>query len=149
MLKTSANPGGLPIEVFDQLRTGVVEDRTQFWKDLSLPFYGYNRADAKMSEGVREAFVHQGLLAGFPASYFCIKAFSETDLTPDLGKIDVPTLVLHGDDDQIVPFADSALLSSKMVKNAKLQIMKGAPHGMCTTRKHEINEALLTFILKG
>jgi non-heme chloroperoxidase len=146
MLKTPANPGGLPIEVFDQLRTGVVEDRSQFWKDLSLPFYGYNRAGAKISEGVRESFVLQGLLAGFPASYFCIKAFSETDLTPDLAKFDVPTLVLHGDDDQIVPIADSALLSSKLIRNAKLSIFKGAPHGMCTTRKHEVNEALLAFI---
>jgi non-heme chloroperoxidase len=149
MLKTAANPGGLPIEVFDQLRKGVVEDRSQFWKDLSLPFYGYNRAGAKISEGVREAFVHQGMMAGFPASYFCIKAFSETDLTPDLAKFDVPTLVLHGDDDQIVPIADSALLSSKLIKNARLEIFKGAPHGMCTTRKHEVNEALLAFILKG
>ncbi len=149
MLKTSFNPGGLPIEVFDQLRKGVVEDRSQFWKDLSLPFYGYNRAGAKISEGVREAFVHQGMMAGFPASYFCIKAFSETDLTPDLAKFDVPTLVLHGDDDQIVPIADSALLSSKLIKNARLEIFKGAPHGMCTTRKHEVNEALLAFILNG
>jgi non-heme chloroperoxidase len=146
MLKTAANPGGLPIEVFDQLRTGVVEDRTQFWKDLSLPFYGYNRPGSKISEGVRESFVHQGMIAGFPASYFCIKAFSETDLTEDLSKFDVPTLVLHGDDDQIVPYADSALLSSKMIKNATLKLFKGAPHGMCTTRKHEINEALLAFL---
>jgi non-heme chloroperoxidase len=149
MLKTPANPGGLSIEVFDQLREGVVEDRSQFWKDLSLPFYGYNRAGAKLSAGVREAFVHQGMMAGFPASYFCIKAFSETDLTPDLAKFDVPTLVLHGDDDQIVPIADSALLSSKLIKKARLEIFKGAPHGMCTTRKHEVNEALLAFILKG
>lgn len=148
MLKTEANPGGLPIEVFDQLRTGVVEDRPQFWKDLSLPFYGYNRAGAKVSEGVREAFVRQGMMAGFPASYFCIKAFSETDLTPDLARFDVPTLVLHGDDDQIVPIADSALLSSKLIRNAQLEILKDAPHGLCTTRKHEVNEALLAFILK-
>lgn len=149
MLKTPANPGGLAIEVFDQLRQGVIEDRSQFWKDLSLPFYGYNRADAKISEGVREAFVHQGMMAGFPASYFCIKAFSETDLTPDLARFDVPTLVLHGDDDQIVPIANSALLSSKLIRNASLKILQGAPHGMCTTRKHEVNEALLAFILKG
>ena len=103
MLKTAANPGGLPIEVFDQLRAGVAADRSQFWKDLSMPFYGYNRPGAKISEGVRESFWLQGMMAGFPASYFCIKAFSETDLTEDLKKIDVPTLILHGDDDQIVP----------------------------------------------
>ena len=133
MLKTPANPGGLPVTVFDELRANVVADRSKFWKDLSLPFYGYNRPGAKVSEGVREAFWRQGMLAGFPASYFCIKAFSETDLTEDLKKIDVPTLILHGDDDQIVPIGASAMLSSKLVKNAKLEIYKGAPHGMCTT----------------
>jgi non-heme chloroperoxidase len=146
MLKTKANPGGLPIEVFDQLRAGVVEDRSQFWKDLSLPFYGYNRPGAKISEGVRDSFWLQGMMAGFPASYFCIKAFSETDLTEDLKKFDVPTLVLHGDDDQIVPFADSAPLSAKLIKNAVLKVYKGAPHGMCTTLKHQVNEELLAFI---
>jgi len=146
MLKTTANPGGLPIEVFDQLRASVVADRSQFWKDLSLPFYGYNRPGAKISEGVRESFWWQGMMAGFPASYFCIKAFSETDLNEDLKKVDVPTLVLHGDDDQIVPVADSALLSSKIIKNATLKVVKGAPHGMCTTHKDLVNEALLFFI---
>jgi non-heme chloroperoxidase len=146
MLKTSANPGGLPIEVFDQLRAGVQADRSKFWKDLSMPFYGYNRPGAKISEGVRESFWLQGMRAGFPASYFCIKAFSETDLTEDLKKIDVPTLVLHGDDDQIVPIEDSALLSAKIVKNAKLVVYKGAPHGMCTTLKDKVNEELLAFI---
>ena len=146
MLKTAANPGGLPIEVFDQLRTGVIEDRSQFWKELSLPFYGYNRPGAKISEGVRESFWLQGMMAGFPASYFCIKAFSETDLTEDLKRFDVPTLVLHGDDDQIVPIADSALISSKLIKNAVLKVYKGAPHGMCTTLKHQVNEELLAFI---
>src|SRR5271170_4289043 len=120
MLKTGANPGGLPVEVFDGLRASVAADRSQFWKDLSMPFYGYNRAGAKISEGVRESFWLQGMMAGLPASYFCIKAFSETDLTEDLKKFDVPTLVLHGDDDQIVPFADAGVLSSKIVKNAKL-----------------------------
>ena len=148
MLKTAANPGGLPIEIFDQLRASVVTDRPQFWKDLSLPFYGYNRPGAKVSEGVRESFVLQSMLAGFPASYFCIKAFSETDLTEDLKKFDVPTLVLHGDDDQIVPIGASALLSSKIIKNATLKVYKGAPHGMCTTHKQQINEELLGF-LKG
>jgi non-heme chloroperoxidase len=146
MLKTEANPAGLPIEVFDQIRASIVADRSQFWKDLSLPFYGYNRPGAKISEGVRESFWLQGMMAGFPASYFCVKAFSETDLTEDLKKIDIPTLILHGDDDQIVPIADSALLSAKIVKNATLKIYKDAPHGMCTTRKDEINKDLLEFI---
>jgi non-heme chloroperoxidase len=146
MLKTANNPGGLPIEVFDGLRQSVVADRSQFWKDLSLPFYGYNRAGAKVSEGVRESFWLQSMMAGFPASYFCIKAFSETDLTEDLKRIDVPTLVLHGDDDQIVPYADSALISSKIIKNATLKIYPGAPHGMCTTLKDRVNEELLAFI---
>jgi non-heme chloroperoxidase len=146
MLKTAANPGGLPIEVFDQLRAGVVADRSQFWKDLSMPFYGYNRPGVKISEGVRESFWLQGMMAGFPASYFCIKAFSETDTTEDLKKFDVPTLILHGDDDQIVPIGASAMLSSKIVKNATLKIYKGAPHGMCTTHKDQVNEELLTFL---
>jgi non-heme chloroperoxidase len=146
MLKTAANPAGLPIEVFDQLRAGVQADRSQFWQDLSLPFYGYNRPRAKVSEGVRESFWRQGMMAGFPASYFCIKAFSETDLNEDLKKFDVPTLVLHGDDDQIVPIADSALLSAKIIKNATLKVYQGAPHGMCTTLKDQVNEELFAFI---
>ena len=146
MLRTAANPGGLPIEVFDGLRANVVADRSQFWKDLSMPFYGYNRPGAKVSEGVREAFWRQGMMAGFPASYFCIKAFSETDLTPDLGKIDVPTLILHGDDDQIVPIGASAMRSSKLVKGATLKVYKGAPHGMCTTHKDQVNGDLLVFL---
>ena len=145
MLKTPANPGGTPIEAFDQLRAAVVADRSQFWKDLSLPFYGYNRPGAKISEGVRESFWLQGMMAGFPAAYFCIKAFSETDLTEDLKKMDVPTLILHGDDDQIVPIGASAMLSSKIVKNAMLKVYKGAPHGMCTTHKDQVNEDLLEF----
>ena len=146
MLKTSANPGGLPIDVFDQLRANVVADRSQFWKDLSLPFYGYNRPGAKISEGVRESFWLQGMMAGFPASYFCIKAFSETDLTEDLKKFDVPTLIIHGDDDQIVPIGAAALLSSKIVKGAVLKVYKGAPHGMCTTLKDRVNEELFAFL---
>jgi non-heme chloroperoxidase len=146
MLKTTANPGGLPIDVFDQLRASVVADRSQFWKDLSMPFYGYNRPGAKISEGVRESFWLQSSMAGFPASYFCIKAFSETDLTEDLKRFDVPTLILHGDDDQIVPIQASALLSSKIVKNATLKIYTGAPHGMCTTLKDRVNDELLTFL---
>jgi len=146
MLKTPANPAGTPIEAFDQLRAAVKADRAQFWKDLSMPFYGYNRPGAKISEGVRESFWLQGMMCGFPGSYFCIKAFSETDLTNDCKKIDVPTLILHGDDDQIVPIADSALLSSKLIKNARLEVYKGAPHGMCTTLKDKVNADLLSFI---
>jgi non-heme chloroperoxidase len=146
MLKTKANPEGTPIEVFDQLRAGVQADRSQFFKDLSLPFYGYNRPGAKVSEGVRESFWLQSMLAGFPAAYFCIKAFSETDQTEDLKKFDVPTLILHGDDDQIVPIQASAMLSSKLIKGAVLKVYKGAPHGMCTTLKDEVNADLLAFI---
>jgi non-heme chloroperoxidase len=146
MLKTEDNPGGLPIAVFDGIRAGVVADRSQFWKDLSLPFYGYNRPGAKVSGGVRESFWLQGMMAGFPASYFCVKAFSETDTTEDLKAFDVPTLVLHGDDDQIVPIGASAMHSSKIIKDATLKIYKGGPHGMCTTRKDEVNADLLAFI---
>ena len=146
MLKTDDNPAGTPIKAFDDLRGMVLKDRSQFWKDLSMPFYGYNRPGAKASDGVRESFWLQGMMAGFPASYFCIKAFSETNLTKDLKKFDVPTLILHGDDDQIVPIQASALLSSKIVKGAQLKIYKGAPHGMCTTHKDQVNADLLAFI---
>jgi len=146
MLKTPANPGGLPIEAFDQIRAGVVADRSQFFKGLSTPFYGYNRPGAKVSEGVRNSFWLQGMMAGFPAAYFCIKAFSETDTTEDLEKFDVPTLFLHGDDDQIVPIGASATLASKIVKGAQLKVYKGAAHGMCTTLKDQVNEDLLAFI---
>jgi non-heme chloroperoxidase len=146
MIKSEKNPGGTPIEAFNQLRAAVQADRSQFWKDLSLPFYGYNKPGAKISEGVRESFWLQGMMAGLPASYFCIKAFSETDLTEDLQKIEVPTLILHGDADQIVPIADSALLSSKIVRNATLKVYEGAPHGMCTTLKDRVNAELLAFI---
>ena len=145
MLKMPGNPGGTPIEVFNQLRANVVADRSQFWKDLSLPFYGYNRPDAKVSQGVRESFWLQGMMAGFPAAYFCIKAFSETDQTEDLKKIDVPTL-LQGDDDQIVPFAAAGQLQSQLVKGATLKVYKGAPHGLCTTHKNRVNEDLLAFL---
>jgi non-heme chloroperoxidase len=145
MLKNAGTPGGLPIDVFDGLRASVQADRSQFWKDLSMPFYGYNRPGAKVSEGVRNSFWLQGMMAGFPASYFCIKAFSETDTTEDLKKFDVPTLIMHGDDDQIVPIGASAMLSSKLVNGAKLKVYKGAPHGMCTTLKDQVNEDLLAF----
>jgi non-heme chloroperoxidase len=146
MLKTDANPGGLPIQAFDQIRSGVQTDRSQFFKELSDPFYGYNRPGAKISQGMRDSFWLQGMLAGFKAAYDCIKAFSETDLTEDLKKFDVPTLILHGDDDQIVPIGASALLSSKLVKGAILKVIPGAPHGMCSTLKDEINSELLAFI---
>jgi non-heme chloroperoxidase len=145
MVKSATNPGGTPIEEFDKLRAAVVADRSQFWKDLSMPFYGYNRPGAKISEGVRESFWLQGMMCGFPGSYFCIKAFSETDLTEDLKKIDVPTLIIHGDDDQIVPIDDSARLSAKIVKGAVLKVIARAPHGLCTTHKELINAELLAF----
>jgi non-heme chloroperoxidase len=146
MLKTPANPGGLPIEVFDQIRAGVTADRSQFFKDLTLPFYGYNRAGAKISEGVRESFWLQGMMAGHKSALDCIKAFSETDFTEDLKKFDVPTLIMHGDDDQIVPIGASAMLSSKLVKGAILKVYPTLPHGMCTTHADQINADLLAFI---
>ncbi|MGA2665081.1 MAG: alpha/beta hydrolase [Nitrososphaerales archaeon] len=146
MLKTPSNPGGLPIETFDQIRASVLGDRSQFWKDLSIPFYGANRPGSKVSQGLRDSFWLQGMMAGLKASYDCIKQFSETDFTEDLKKMDVPTLILHGDDDQIVPIADSAMLSSKMVKGAKLKVIPGAPHGMCSTHKDLINGGLLSFV---
>ncbi len=145
MLKTPANPLGLPMDTFNQIRSAVLADRSKFWKDLSMPFYGYNRPGAIISQGVRESFWLQGMMAGLPASYFCVKAFSETDMTEDLKKFDVPTLILHGDDDQIVPIAAAAMLSSKIVKGAKLKVYPGAPHGMCTTLKNQVNEDLLAF----
>lgn len=148
MLKTPANPGGMPIEAFDQIRTAVLADRSQFFKDLSVPFYGANRSGSKVSQGLRDSFWLQGMLCGLKAAYDCIKAFSETDMTEDLKKFDVPTLILHGDDDQIVPIGASALLSAKLVKGAILKVIPGAPHGMCSTHKDQINSELLAF-LKG
>jgi non-heme chloroperoxidase len=146
MLKTAANPGGLPIEAFDQIRAGVLADRSQFFKDLSGPFYGANRPGAKVSQGLRDSFWLQGMQAGLKGAYDCIKVFSETDQTEDLKKFDVPTLIVHGDDDQIVPIADSAHLSSKIVKNSILKIYKGAPHGLPSTLKDQLNADLLDFI---
>jgi non-heme chloroperoxidase len=145
MLKTAANPGGLSMEAFDQIRAGVLADRSQFFKDLTMAFYGYNRPGAKVSEGVRNSFWLQGMMAGFPAAYFCIKAFSETDFTEDLKKINVPTLILHGDDDQIVPIGASAMLSSKLVKGSTLKVYPGFDHGMCSTHKDQISADLLAF----
>lgn len=146
MLKTDKNPGGLPIEVFNEIRKNVLEDRSQFFKDLSAPFYGANRPGSKVSQGLRDFFWLQGMLGGFPGIYDCIKAFSETDFTEDLKKITVPTLLLHGDDDQIVPINDASVLAVKLLKNGRLKIYKGASHGMCSTHKHEINRDLLEFI---
>ena len=146
MLQTAANPGGLPIEAFDQIRAGVLADRSQFFKDLSAPFYGANRPGAAVSQGLRDSFWLQGMMAGHKAVYDCIKAFSETDFTEDLKKFDVPTLVLHGDDDQIVPIGAAAMLSSKMIKGAILKVIPGAPHGMLSTLKDQLNLILLAFL---
>jgi non-heme chloroperoxidase len=145
MLKTPANPAGLPIEAFDQIRAAVQADRSQFWEDLSAAFYGGNRPGAKVSQGLRDSFWMQGQQCGINAAYDCIKAFSETDFTEDLKKFDVPTLILHGDDDQIVPIGAAAMLSSKLVKGATLKVIPGAPHGMCSTLKDQINAELLAF----
>src|SRR5213593_4432641 len=146
MLKTAANPGGLPMEVFDGIRAGVRADRSQFFKDLTAPFYGANRPGATVSQGLRDSFWLQGMQAGFKGVIDCIKAFSETDFTEDLKKFDVPTLVLHGDDDQIVPIGASALLSSKLVKGSTLKVYPGLPHAMCSTHKDVINADLLAFL---
>jgi len=146
MLKTAANPGGLPMEAFDGIRAGVLADRSQFFKDLSAPFYGANRPNAKVSQGLRDSFWLQGMQAGLRGVYDCIKAFSETDLTEDLTKFDVPTLIIHGDDDQIVPIGASAMLSSKIVERATLKVYPGAPHGLCSTHKDQVNADLLSFI---
>ena len=145
MVKTAANPGGLPIEVFDELRANVQKDRSQFFRDLSAPFYGANRPGATVSQGLRDSFWLQGMIAGLKACYDCIKAFSETDFTEDLKKFDVPTLILHGDDDQIVPIGAAAMQSSKLVKGATLKVYPGAPHGMCSILKDQINAELLGF----
>ena len=148
MVQTPANPGGLPMEAFDQIRAGVRADRSQFFKDLTVPFYGANRPGATVSQGLRDAFWLQGMQAGFKAVIDCIKAFSETDFTEDLKKIDVPTLIMHGDDDQIVPIGASAMLSSKLVKGSTLKIYPGFDHGMCSTHKDQLNADLRAF-LKG
>jgi non-heme chloroperoxidase len=146
MVKTDKNPAGAPIEVFDDLRAQYTKNRAQFYKDITLPFYGYNRPGAKISEGIREHWWLQGMTGGMKAGYDCIKAFSETDFTEDLKKFDVPTLILHGDDDQIVPIGAAALQSAKLVKNATLKVYPGFPHGMPTTNADQINTDLLAFI---
>jgi non-heme chloroperoxidase len=145
MLKTEANPGGLPMNAFDQIRTAVLTDRAQFFKDLSAPFYGANRPGAEVSQGLRDSFWLQGMLAGLSGVFDCIKAFSETDQTKDLEQFDVPTLFIHGDDDQIVPIGASALLAAKIVQGAELKIYPGAPHGLCSTHKDQVNADLLSF----
>ncbi|WP_010581990.1 alpha/beta fold hydrolase [Schlesneria paludicola] len=148
MLKTTTNPSGLPMETFDQIRSAVHNDRSQFFKELTTAFYGYNRPEANVSQGVRDAFWLQGMMASFKAAYDCIKEFSETDFTEDLKAIDVPTLILHGDDDQIVPIGASALRSNQLIKNATLKVYVGAPHGLCTTLKDRVNADLLEFFRK-
>ena len=146
MLKTEKNPTGLPLAVFDGLRAQMVANRAEFYRDITLPFYGYNRPGAQISEGIRERWWLQGMMGGFKPHYDCIKAFSETDFTEDLKKFDVPTLILHGDDDQIVPIVAAGLLSAKIVKNATLKVYPGFPHGMPTTHADQINADLLAFV---
>jgi len=146
MLQTPDNPLGLPIAAFDDIRSGVQADRSQFFRDLSEAFYGYNRPDAKPSQGVRDAFWRLGMQAGMPAAYLCIKQFSETDFTDDLAKFDIPTLVIHGDDDQIVPIAASARRTSELVIGSRLLVYPGAPHGLATTHKDRLNADLLEFL---
>ncbi|SJM34983.1 MULTISPECIES: alpha/beta hydrolase [Mesorhizobium] len=147
MLKTDSNPGGLPIEVFDGFRAALVANRAQFYRDVPAgPFYGFNREGAKVSQGAVDNWWRQGMMGGAKAHYDCIEAFSETDFTEDLKKLDVPVLIMHGDDDQIVPIADSALLAAKLVKHGTLKVYKGLPHGMCTTHPEIINPDLLAFI---
>jgi len=146
MLKTEANPGGVPREVFDGIRTSTADDRSQFFKDLALPFYGYNRPNAKTKQGVIDEFWREGMLGSVLGLYECIKQFSEVDYTADLEKIDVPTLILQGDDDQIVPLDNSGRKSVKIIKNASLKVYPGAAHGMCTTEANKVNADLLEFI---
>ncbi len=149
MLKADTNPMGLPVSAFDEIRAGVLTDRAQYFMELSLPFYGFNRPGVKISEGLRESFWLQGMVAGHKAVFDCIKAFSETDFTEDLKKFDVPTLIIHGDDDQIVPIQAAALLSSKIVKGSILKIYSGAPHGLPSTLKDRVNQDLLAFVAQG
>ena len=147
MLKTSANPEGLPMEVFDSIRTNSIADRSQFYKELaSGPFFGFNRPGAKISQGMIDSFWHQGMHAGHKNTFDCIKAFSETDFTEDLKKFDIPALIIHGDDDQIVPIAAAGLASSKLIKGSVLKVYKGAPHGLTDTNKDQLNADLLSFL---
>ena len=146
MIKTDANPGGLPIDVFDGLRTGVHDDRSNFYQGLAMPFFGYNRPDATPSQGVIDSFWLQGMMGSIRGAYECVKQFSETDFTGDLERIDVPTLVLHGDDDQIVPIDDASRKTVEIVADATLKVYAGAPHGLCVTIADQVNDDLLAFI---
>jgi non-heme chloroperoxidase len=146
MLKTTANPGGLPIDVFDGIRKGTVDDRSQFFMDLTMPFYGYNRPGAKISEGARKSFWLQGMMGGLKGQLDCIKQFSEVDFTEDLKRIAVPVLVAHGDDDQIVPIGASAMLASKLVRGATLKVYPGGSHSLGDTSKDKLNADLLAFL---
>jgi non-heme chloroperoxidase len=146
MLRTEANPGGLPIEVFDGIRKSTFDNRSQFFMDLTMPFYGYNREGAQISEGIRDSFWLQGMMGGLKGQYDCIREFSEVDYTEDLKRFDVPTLIIHGDDDQIVPIGASAHLSAKIVKDAILNVYPGAPHGLATTHQDRLNRDLLAFL---
>ena len=148
LLQTEANPNGLSMELLNQIRGGIQADRAQFMNDFSIPFFGYNRPGAKVSQGILDSFRLQVMLGGLPNVYFCVKAFGETDFTEDLKRFDVPTLILHGDDDQVVPIGITALVSSKIVKGATLKVYPGLPHGMCSTHKDLINADLLEFIKK-
>jgi non-heme chloroperoxidase len=146
MVKSDKNPGGLPLEVFDSFRTALIANRAQFFRDIpSGPFFGFNRPGAKVSQGIIDNWWRQGMMGGSKAHYDCIKAFSETDFTEDLKKLDIPVLIMHGDDDQIVPIADSSLLSAKLVKRGTLKVYPGLPHGMATTHSDIINADLLAF----
>ena len=146
MVKTESNPGGLPKSVFNDIRAGVSNNRAQFFRDLSLSFYGYNKPDAEASEGVRDSFWQQGMQSSILASYDCIEAFSETDFTEDLKKMNFPTLILQGDADQIVPIDDASILSARLVKGSVLKVIPGAPHGLCTTHADQVNAELLAFL---
>lgn len=148
MTKSQAHPNGLEMAVFDEIRASLLKDRAQYFKDLSAPFYGANRPAAQVSQGLKDSFWMQGMLGGFKGIYECVKAFSETDFTQDLTKFDIPTLIMQGDDDQIVPLTLSGLLSVKLIKDAKIKIYTGASHGLCSTLKEQINADLLEFIKK-
>lgn len=145
MVKSAKNPEGLPLEVFDDLRAKTLTDRSQFSKDIAFPFYGASRPDSKVSEGLRESFWLQAMMCGFKGYYECIKQFSKTDFTEDLKKMDIPTLFIHGDDDQIVPYKDASVLAVKLVKNGQLKLYPGAPHGLPSTHKDQLNADLLAF----
>jgi non-heme chloroperoxidase len=146
MVKTPGNPAGLSLDVFDGLRNAVLADRSQFFKDVTMPFYGYNRPGVKISEGVRDSFWRQSLTSSFQAGYFGIKVFSETDVTEDLKTIEVPVLILHGDDDQLVPLENTGVVTAKLLEKSTLKVYGGAPHGLITTAKDQVNKDILAFI---